>query len=142
MSQYVIGIDLGTTNSALAYAPLRRAVAGQPFSNSSARRIRANWPISICFRRRSTFPAKRNSSKARSPCPGMRSHSYVTGRLAWLRGVENSGRLVASAKSWLSNQSSDPTQPLLPLAAPDGVPKISPVDASTQYLCTCARLGT
>jgi len=59
---------------------------------------------------------------------------FVTGRLAWLRGIENSGRLVASAKSWLSNQSSDPTQPLLPLTAPEGVPKISPLDASTQYL--------
>lgn len=60
--------------------------------------------------------------------------SYITGRLAWLRGVENSSRLVASAKSWLSNQSSDPTQPLLPLTAPEGVAKISPLEASTQYL--------
>ena len=60
--------------------------------------------------------------------------AYITGRLAQIRGVENSTRLVTSAKSWLSNQNADPTQPLLPLAAPEGVQKISPVDASREYL--------
>jgi hypothetical protein len=48
--------------------------------------------------------------------------------------VENAGRLVASAKSWLSNQNADPTHPLLPLAGPEGVEKISPLEASRQYL--------
>src|SRR5207248_4398953 len=60
--------------------------------------------------------------------------AYITGRLALVRGVENSTRLVTSAKSWLSNQNSDPTQPLLPLTAPDGVKKISPVEVSREYL--------
>jgi hypothetical protein len=48
--------------------------------------------------------------------------------------VENASRLVASAKSWLSHQTADPTQPLLPLTAPDGIEKISPLEASRQYL--------
>jgi molecular chaperone DnaK (HSP70) len=59
---------------------------------------------------------------------------YVTGLLARKRGVENAGRLVSSAKSWLSNQNADPAQPLLPLAAPEGVQKISALEASAQYL--------
>jgi molecular chaperone DnaK (HSP70) len=42
--------------------------------------------------------------------------------------------LVASAKSWLSSQNADPSEPLLPLSAPEGVPKVSAVEASRQYL--------
>ncbi len=41
---------------------------------------------------------------------------------------------MISAKSWLSNQNADATQSLLPLAAPEGVQKISPLEASRQYL--------
>ena len=60
--------------------------------------------------------------------------SYVVGRLAQKRGVENAGRLVASAKSWLSHSGVDRTAPLLPFRAPEGVEKISPVEASLRYL--------
>jgi hypothetical protein len=48
--------------------------------------------------------------------------------------VENAGRLVASAKSWLSHSGVDRTAPLLPFRAPEGVEKISPVEASRRYL--------
>ena len=51
------------------------------------------------------------------------------GRLAQKRGVENAGRLISSAKSWLSHAGVDRTAPLLPFRAPEGVPKISPVEA-------------
>ena len=46
---------------------------------------------------------------------------YVVGRLAQKRGVENAGRLVSSAKSWLSHSGVDRTAPLLPFRAPEGV---------------------
>src|SRR3954451_8970321 len=59
---------------------------------------------------------------------------YVVGRLAQKRGVENAGRLVSSAKSWLSHSGVDRTSPLLPFRAPEGVDKISPVEASRRYL--------
>ena len=59
---------------------------------------------------------------------------HVVGRLAQKRGVENAGRLVSSAKSWLSHSGVDRTSPLLPFRAPDGVEKISPVEASRRYL--------
>ena len=62
------------------------------------------------------------------------SPAYITGSLARSRGVENTSRLVSSAKSWLSHQTADPTQPLLPLTAPEGIEKISPLEASRQYL--------
>jgi molecular chaperone DnaK (HSP70) len=58
----------------------------------------------------------------------------VAGRLAQKRGVENAGRLVSSAKSWLSHGGVDRTAPILPFRAPEGVPKYSPVEASRRYL--------
>ena len=44
---------------------------------------------------------------------------------------ENAGRLISSAKSWLSHAGVDRTAALLPYRAPEGVPKISPVEASS-----------
>jgi hypothetical protein len=59
--------------------------------------------------------------------------SFV-GHLAQKRGSENAGRLVSSAKSWLSYSGVDRTAALLPISAPDGVGKLSPVAASKAYL--------
>ena len=67
-------------------------------------------------------------------CPGTPAANSWSGRLAQKRGVENAGRLVSSAKSWLSHSGVDRTAPLLPFRAPEGVPKISPVEASRRYL--------
>src|SRR5437868_2514949 len=50
--------------------------------------------------------------------------STVTGRLAQKRGIENPGRLVSSAKSWLSHSGVDRTASLLPFRAPEGVARI------------------
>ncbi len=133
MSQYVVGIDLGTTNSALAYAPLAEPSRVSLFqipqlANAGELADLDLLPSSLYI------PGEKEFVEGSLALPWNPQPSYITGRLAWLRGVENSSRLVASAKSWLSNQSSDPTQPLLPLTSPEGVAKISPLEASTQYL--------
>ncbi|HTW68167.1 MAG TPA: Hsp70 family protein, partial [Bryobacteraceae bacterium] len=59
---------------------------------------------------------------------------FVTGALAQKRGAEVANRLVASAKSWLSHAGVDRTAPILPANAPEGVERISPVEASRRYL--------
>ncbi len=59
---------------------------------------------------------------------------YVIGALAQKRGAEVASRLVASAKSWLSHAGVDRTAPILPLNAPEGLGKISPVEVSRRYL--------
>src|SRR4029453_1135849 len=66
--------------------------------------------------------------------PWDEDRGYVVGRLAQKRGVENAGRLVSSAKSWLSHSGVDRTSPLLPFRAPEGVEKLSPVEASRRCL--------
>jgi molecular chaperone DnaK (HSP70) len=133
MSQYVIGIDLGTTNSALAYAPLEESSPVSLFQIPQLANVGELADLDL-LPSSLYIPGEKEFVEGSLALPWDAQPSYITGRLAWLRGVENSGRLVASAKSWLSNQSSDPTQPLLPTAAPDGIAKISPLDASTQYL--------
>ncbi len=137
MPEYIIGIDLGTTNSALAYAPAGAANGDRPevrlfpvpqLVNAGEMGELDLLPSALYI------PGPGEFVEGSLTLPWDKNPVYITGRLARMRGVENATRIVTSAKSWLSNQSADPTQPLLPVAAPEGVKKISPVEASRQYL--------
>src|SRR6267142_2705265 len=137
--KYVIGIDLGTTNSALAYTEIRPDA--DPFDTPEVRlmdipqlvnpgevRDEPLLPSSLYVPGATDFPA---GSLA---LPWDVEPEFVTGRLAQKRGVENAGRLVASAKSWLSHAGVDRTAPILPWNAPSDVQKMSPVEASELLL--------
>jgi molecular chaperone DnaK (HSP70) len=137
--KYVIGIDLGTTNSALAYTEIKsnadrfdtpevRLMEIPQLVNPGEVRDEPLLPSSLYLPSASDFPA---GSLA---LPWNPEPVFVTGRLAQKRGVENAGRLVASAKSWLSHSGVDRTASILPWNAPEGVRKVSPVDASAEYL--------
>jgi hypothetical protein len=137
--RYVIGIDLGTTNSALAYAetkgdtdpfaPANVQLLGIPqLENPGEVRDEGLLPSFLYLPGPTDFPA------GTTALPWDAERKYVVGQLARKRGVENAGRLVASAKSWLSHSGVDRTSPLLPFRAPDGVEKVSPVEASQRYL--------
>ncbi len=134
--RYVIGIDLGTTNSALAYTELHaqsEQIEVQPMlipqlTNPGEVRDEALLPSSLYI------PGSRDFPAGSLALPWDADPQLVVGRLAQKRGAENSGRLVSSAKSWLSHAGVDRTAAILPVNAPEGVEKISPVDASTQYL--------
>jgi molecular chaperone DnaK (HSP70) len=134
--RYVIGIDLGTTNSALAYTELHAAseqIEVQPMlipqlTNPSEVRDESLLPSSLYM------PGSRDFPAGSLALPWDADPPFVVGKLAQKRGAENTGRLVSSAKSWLSHAGVDRTAPILPANAPEGVEKISPVDASTQYL--------
>ncbi len=134
MPQHILGIDLGTTNCALAYAeaeqenPILRLSNIPQLVNPGEIAAETLLPSSLYI------PAPAEFVEGALALPWNAKSPYITGRLAQKRGVENAGRLVASAKSWLSSQSVDPSQPLLPTAAPEGVAKISAVEASRQYL--------
>ncbi|HYO81333.1 MAG TPA: Hsp70 family protein [Bryobacteraceae bacterium] len=137
---YVIGIDLGTTNFALSC--IDRDIPGvdplappsvEQFSipqlvNPGEVRDETLLPSFLFIPGPSDFPA---GSLA---LPWNETPVSFAGSLAQKRGAENAGRLVASAKSWLSYGGVDRTAALLPAAAPDGVGRISPVAASRAYL--------
>src|SRR5262249_53813238 len=59
---------------------------------------------------------------------------FVVGEFARHHGARIPGRLVSSAKSWLSNPQVDRTSPMLPWGAPPDVPRLSPVEVSAHYL--------
>jgi molecular chaperone DnaK (HSP70) len=137
--KYVIGIDLGTTNSALAYTeirpddgplePIQVGLMGIPqLVNAAEVRDMPLLPSCVYIPGPSDFPS---GSLA---LPWDPEPEFVTGLLAQKRGVENAGRLVAFAKSWLSHSGVDRTAPILPWNAPEGVPKLSPVEASARLL--------
>ena len=58
----------------------------------------------------------------------------IVGELARERGSRVPGRLVASAKSWLSHAGVDRIAPILPWGAADEIARVSPVAASASYL--------
>lgn len=127
----VIGIDLGTTNCALAYA---RGEAVELFpvpqlANPGEVRDGDLLPSFLYLASPSDFPA----GSLALPW-SQENRSWVAGALAHKRGVEVAGRLVASAKSWLSYAGVDRTAGILPPDAPAGVEKVSPLEASRRYL--------
>lgn len=133
MSQFIIGIDLGTTNSALAYAPETQDAEVHLFPVPQL--VNPGEVAELDLLPSSLYlPGEKEFVEGSLALPWNGQPSYITGRFARLRGVENAGRLVSSAKSWLSNQAADPAQPFLPLSSPEGIPKVSPLEASRQYL--------
>ncbi|MGA2196312.1 MAG: Hsp70 family protein [Bryobacteraceae bacterium] len=137
-ARYAIGIDLGTTNSALAYAEVAAADPLAPANvqlaaipqlvNPGEVREESLLPSFLYLAGASDFPA------GATALPWDAERSFVVGYLAQKRGAENVGRLVSSAKSWLSHSGVDRTTALLPFRAPEGVAKISPVEATRRYL--------
>ncbi|SAL41806.1 chaperone heat-shock protein [Caballeronia sordidicola] len=141
MKQYIVGIDLGTSNTVVAYADARARngskeirvfdidqlvslgeVAGRPLLPSAR-----YHPASGELNAGDLQLPWRNANPAEEP-------QAVIGRLARALGAQVPGRLVASAKSWLSHASVDRVAPILPWGAPDDVGKVSPVAASASYL--------
>jgi hypothetical protein len=137
MPDYIIGIDLGTTNSALAFVqPSPEMEDQQPVGLFQVPQlVSPGEAASLDLLPSSLYiPGANEFVEGSLALPWNPQPPYIVGALARARGVENSSRLVSSAKSWLSNQSADPTQPLLPLTAPEGIPKVSPLQASCEYL--------
>ena len=138
-SQYVIGIDLGTTNCASSYAEVRadadpfapanvQAFPIPQLTNPGEVREEDLLPSFLYLPGSTDFP------EGTIALPWDSGAAFVTGHLAQKRGAENAGRLVSSAKSWLSHSGVDRAAPLLPFRAPEGVETLSPVEASRRYL--------
>ena len=135
-TKYIIGIDLGTTNSALARCD---ATADEENSRIEVRSIpQVVEPNEVAERTLLPsflyIPGEFDFPKGSLALPWQPEPKFVVGELARKRGAENPNRLVASAKSWLSYAAVNRTAPILPWQAPEDVPKLSPVEASSQFL--------
>jgi molecular chaperone DnaK (HSP70) len=137
VARYTVGIDLGTSNTVVAYTaggdehiellaieqlvgrgevaarPLLPSVRYHPASGElNAAELRLPW-----------------SASAEADTP-----PAIIGGFARDLGAQVPGRLVTSAKSWLSHAGVDRGAPILPWGAGDDVAKVSPVAASASYL--------
>lgn len=127
-----IGIDLGTTHTVLAFAPLGADdIQVFPVPQSIAAGEVAPRPLLPSLR---FHPAEGALAQADLPLPWPSQERAILGAFARELGQQTPGRLVASAKSWLSHPAVDRTAAILPWGAPDGVPKVSPLEASASYL--------
>jgi molecular chaperone DnaK (HSP70) len=133
-ARYAVGIDLGTTNSAIAAIDLqarRRAVISLPVPQLVAEGRTAERP---------TLPSALYLAGAHDVPPGALALPWsddrreVVGEFARTQGARVPSRLVTSAKSWLAHGGVDRGAKILPWGAPEDVPRISPVAASARYL--------
>jgi hypothetical protein len=137
---FSVGIDLGTTNCAIASAELGGEgnagieVLPVPQLVDAGETASATLlPSFLYIVGEFDFPP--DSLGLPWDKPGdANAQRYVVGHLARKRGGENPARLVSSAKSWLSYAGANRTAPILPWGAPVEVSKLSPVDASAHYL--------
>jgi hypothetical protein len=135
-AKYIIGIDLGTTNSALALCDTTLAEENSRIEVHSIPQLvdvnevaeRTLLPSFLYTPGEFDFP------KGSLALPWEPEPKLVIGELARKRGAESPNRLVASAKSWLSYAAVNRSAPILPWQAPEEVPKVSPIEASSQFL--------
>ncbi len=134
-TQYLVGIDLGTTHTVVAYTE-----ANQPEGQQSIKIFQIEQLVSL------------GEVAARPLLPSVRYHSAegelaitdlvfssandqaVIGEVARVLGAKTQGRFVTSAKSWLSHPSVDHTADILPWGSAEDVQKVSPLEASASYL--------
>src|SRR5579864_4145903 len=138
MARYLIGIDLGTTNSALAYIELARSPrSGRPDIQTFAVPQLVNVgelgrkPLLPSFL---YLPGPHDLPAGATALPWNSNPPDVIGEFARNHGSRIPGRLVTSAKSWLCHAGVDRTAPLLPWAAPPEVQRLSPLEVSARYL--------
>ena len=135
----ILGIDLGTTNSALAVADTEGAVRTQPIAQVTGPGEVAERPTLPSFL---LLPSELEVPAAQLQLPWSGPLRYAVGTFARERGAELPHRLVSSAKSWLCNPAIDRTSQVLPFRGAqrelelemEGGERVSPVNASARLL--------
>ncbi|MHC4404752.1 MAG: Hsp70 family protein [Planctomycetota bacterium] len=134
-ARYVVGFDLGTTNSAASYvdteeSPWRVRTFPVPQTVAPGQVEARETLPSFLYQ---PAPAEESPDGLRLPW-----HAEVptraVGFFARDHGAEVRGRLIASAKSWLCHPGVDRTAPLLPWQGAADVERLSPVEVSAEYL--------
>lgn len=136
-SRYVVGIDLGTTNSAVTFIDTTKS----------------NWKIEVLSIPQLVAVGETESldtlpsfyfqpirTSAENETAGLKmawdkkSPKFCVGAFARDETAKTSGRGISSAKSWLCHTAVDRTAALLPWHSANDVQKLSPVEVSGQYL--------
>jgi molecular chaperone DnaK (HSP70) len=135
-SRYVIGIDLGTTNSAVSFidtgnneeSPENTIFSVPQVVNPGLVEERSILPSFMYV------PAGHELPPESLALPWASERTFCVGEFAREQGAKVPERLISSAKSWLCHSGVNRNSAILPWMSPDEVEKISPVDVSTRYL--------
>lgn len=132
-AKYVVGIDLGTTNIVLSYAPLTAVDSEGPAPITLLPLIQELAKGAI--EKLDVLPSFIFERVKEKPVLSWDKDSkYIIGDYARERGAEAPDRLISSAKSWLCNTRIDRTQPVLPWNSPEENSRISPLQAMAMFL--------
>ncbi|ABM03063.1 chaperone DnaK-related protein [Psychromonas ingrahamii 37] len=143
--KYLIGIDLGTTNTVVAYTDMLKPLTSDNCHIFEIEQLVAPGEVA----KRPLLPSFRyhpaggeiNPIDLQLPWSDVAVDKLegelplvVIGEWARELGAKVDGRQVVSAKSWLSHPHVDRNADILPWAGAEGVAKVSPVLASASYL--------
>ncbi|MCP3162351.1 Hsp70 family protein [Myxococcus qinghaiensis] len=137
MARYSIGIDLGTTHSAVSYFNLEdskargRAQSMLPIPQLTAPGTLEARPLLPSFL---YLPSAQEFPQGSLALPWNKDATSIIGEFARSHGAKVPTRLVSSPKSWLSHPGVDRRSALLPWQAPADVQRVSPLDASARFL--------
>lgn len=132
--RYIIGIDLGTTNSCVSVTDMQSpSLSIQPFLIPQ---LKAEGQIafqhtlpSCCY-----LAAPHEWPEGALNLPWNVNLDYFVGSFALAQGAKVPTRLVQSAKSWLCHATAQRREKILPFGVGEEHPRISPVEASIRYL--------
>jgi hypothetical protein len=132
-SRFAVGIDLGTTNSALSFVPLETDdIESISTESIPVPQLTAPGSVEERFLLPSFIyiPHPDEFSATDMAVPWDPQPRFIVGELARARGTSTPIRLVSSAKSWLCNPGVDRRAPILPPEAPAEIAQVSPYQAS------------
>lgn len=136
-ANYIIGIDLGTSNTVVAYteASVKKGEKADvsvfliPQLISAGEVDRREILPSFIY-----LPGQHEHNETALSLPWNDENSSAVGEMARNRGAEVPEKFISSAKSWLCNSMVNRTLPILPWGASADALKLSPVDASRMIL--------
>ena len=134
---YIIGIDLGTTNTVVAYtkAKIKKGekaevkILDMPQLVDASVIEKKDILPSFIF-----IPGKHDVAEDALSLPWSDTNKIAVGEFAKERGAQLPHRLISSAKSWLCNTMVDRNEKILPWGGDDDIVKMSPVESSSVIL--------
>jgi molecular chaperone DnaK (HSP70) len=140
-NKYIVGIDLGTTNSAVTFIDLE--AEKQKGKNKRPRiqifkvpQLTGDGEVTALSVLPSFLyiPGTYDISKESIDLPWLTEEDNFAGFFAREQGSRVPSRLVSSAKSWLCHENVDRYAKILPWGSEGDIPKVSPVHATATYL--------
>jgi len=135
--RFAVGIDLGTTNSVVSYLELSQCDGEHaPLEVLPIPQLTSPGSVGEKQQLPSFIYQAHEAELAEGDIrlPWDEKPEAIVGEIARQLGGKTAIRLISSAKSWLCHSGVDCRTPILPIQAPEEVPRLSPLQASTHYL--------